>query len=91
MPATICRHIRANGTRCHSFALRDRAFCFHHENAAAHQRTLRPLDDGTDNVIHPLNLAPGQLQREPLVAEYYASARGPLHLNFPPLEDADSV
>jgi hypothetical protein len=54
-------------------------------------RTLCPPDDGTHNIIHPLNLDPGKLQREPLVAEYYSRSRGPLELAFPPLEDADSI
>ncbi len=90
MPTAYCRHIRPSGRRCQMFALRNKSFCYHHESANAHLRTLHPPDDGTANLIHPMNLTADTF-REPLVAQYYSHTRGPLDLRFPPLEDANSI
>lgn len=92
MPTSFCRHIRPSGRRCQSPALRGKPFCFHHATANAHHRALHPPDDGTSNVLH--NPSPDDLdsiRREPLLAQYYANARGPVILDFPPLEDSNSV
>jgi hypothetical protein len=91
MSTAYCRHIRPNGRRCQMFALRSKPFCYHHESTNAHLRTLHPPDDGTTNIIHPMNLSADKFQREPILAEYFAQTRGPLELHFPTLEDADSI
>jgi len=91
MPTPYCRHIRPSGRRCQMFALRNKPFCYHHESVSAHLRTLNPPDDGTENIIHPMNLDAGKFQREPILADYFSKTRGPLELRFPTLEDADSI
>jgi hypothetical protein len=91
MPTTYCRHIRPSGRRCQMFALRNQPFCYHHESVNAHHRALNPPHDGTENIIHPMNLDHGNLQREPILAEYFSHSRGPLELRFPALEDADAI
>jgi len=92
MPTLYCRHIRPSGRRCQSPALRGKPLCFHHTSANAHHRALHPPDDGTSNLI--CDLGSNQLdaiRREPILAQYYANTRGPVILDFPPLEDANSV
>jgi hypothetical protein len=91
MPTIYCRHIRPSGRRCQSFALRGKPFCYHHESVNAHLRTLHPPDDGTENILHPMNLSAERFQREPILAEYFSKTRAPLELRFPALEDADSI
>jgi hypothetical protein len=91
MSTIYCRHIRPSGRRCQTLALRNKPFCYFHENVNAHLRTLQPPDDGTHNIIHPMNLDAGKFQREPILAEYFSHTRAPLELNFPPIEDADSI
>jgi hypothetical protein len=91
MSTAFCRHIRPSGRRCQSPALRHKPFCYHHESVNARLRTLHPPNDGTENILHPMNLDAQRLQREPMLAEYYAHTRSPLQLQFPALEDADSV
>jgi len=92
MPTIYCRHIRPSGRRCQTPALRGKPLCFHHANANAHHRALHPPDDGTSNII--CDLGSNQLdaiRREPILAQYYANTRGPVILDFPPLEDANAV
>lgn len=91
MPTIYCRHIRPSGRRCQSFALRGKPFCYHHESVNAHLRTLHPPDDGTQNILHPMNLSAEKFQREPILADYFSKTRAPLELRFPSLEDADSI
>jgi hypothetical protein len=91
MPTNYCRHIRPSGRRCQMRSLRNKPFCYYHESVNAHLRTLHPPDDGTTNIIHPMNLSADKFQREPILAEYFAQTRGPLELHFPTLEDADAI
>jgi len=92
MPTIYCRHIRPSGRRCQTPALRGKPLCFHHANANAHHRALHPPDDGTSNILYSLgNDEAAAIRREPLLAEYYANTRGPVILDFPPLEDANAV
>jgi hypothetical protein len=91
MSTIYCRHIRPSGRRCQMRALTGNAFCYYHESVNAHLRTLHPPDDGTHNMIHPMNLSAEKFQREPILAEYYSKTRGPIELQFPTLEDADSI
>jgi hypothetical protein len=91
MPTTFCRHIRPSGRRCQSPALRSSAFCYYHEKANAHLRTLHPLTDGTYNCIDPTTPDCDAIRRSPLLSQFFAETRTPLKFVFPPLEDAESV
>jgi hypothetical protein len=92
MPTIYCRHIRPSGRRCQTPALRGKPLCFHHATAKAHLRTLHPPEDGTSNIMQEVTTGlVNQIRREPLMAEYFTNARGPVILDFPPLEDANSV
>ncbi|MES2392588.1 MAG: hypothetical protein V4555_13165 [Acidobacteriota bacterium] len=91
MSTSFCRHIRTNGRRCQAYAVRGQSLCFYHHGVNVRHRALNPPDDGTQNIIHPLNLDPGRFQREPLLAEYFAQTRGPLELDFPSLDDRESI
>jgi hypothetical protein len=73
---TICRHIKTNGQRCGSPALRDHAFCYFHRNLASrHPRLPEPIP----TIIHPHDPTRElQLAAEPT-------------LNLPPLEDRESI
>lgn len=92
MSTIYCRHIRPSGRRCQSPALRNKPFCYYHASANAHHRALHPPDDGTSNILYPIGCDDlDDIRRQPLLAEYYGNTRGPVHLEFPPLEDANSV
>ncbi|QMV19272.1 hypothetical protein GOB94_11705 [Granulicella sp. 5B5] len=88
MPAITCRHIRTNGARCGSPALSGRAMCYHHGKVAHHHRGLAPQPaDDTPTILHPISSA-DRTQRDPILAEPVAA---PLILDFPPLEDRESI
>jgi len=94
MPATICRHIRTNGLRCGSPALRDKPYCFHHHRLNTQRRLLHiPIPkEVPETIIHSLQTDATYMQREPLVAEYYSIPKpGPVLLDFPPIEDRESI
>jgi hypothetical protein len=91
MPTEYCRHIHPNGTRCRSLALTNQLRCFWHRDLAQRHRSLNPPTDDTATILHPLTTGPDGRQREPLLAEYFAPARGPLELDFPALEDRESI
>ena len=74
---TICRHIKTNGERCASPALRDHAFCYFHRTLA--QRHAKPEPE-IPTIIHPLDPS-----REPHLAATQPT------LNLPPLEDRESI
>lgn len=74
---TICRHIRTNGERCGSPALRDHVFCYFHRTLA--QRHTEPAPDRTPSIIHPVD------GREPHLAATQPT------LNLPPLEDPEAI
>lgn len=91
MPTEICRHIRANGTRCGSPALRGEALCYFHRRDRERypNRIHRSVDDDTPAILHSLQYDRERLQREPMLAEYLAPA--PATLEFPALEDRESI
>ena len=92
MSTTYCRHIRPSGRRCQTAALQGRPLCYHHANTRAHLRALQPPEDGTSNITRELTSGQlAEIQREPLMADYYSNTRGPVILDFPPLEDANAV
>jgi hypothetical protein len=94
VPTEYCRHIRINGKRCCSPAIRGKCFCHFHISINARMRALNPpaLTGQMPTVIHPLNTDENR-QREPLLAEYFSgtSPQIPLSLDFPPLEDRESI
>jgi hypothetical protein len=89
MSTPYCRHIRTTGRRCAAFAMRGQSFCYAHRISNARHRTLARPDVSSVIKTHNLDLA--QLDREPLTAEYYGLVKGPLLLDFPPIEDRDSI
>jgi len=93
MPTTFCRHIKTNGRRCCSPALRTRAFCYFHEKSHARLKSVRPpTGEEIDTIIHSKQLDRGQLQREPLLAQYWGiTPNGPLIFDFPALDDPESI
>lgn len=92
MPTAYCRHIRTNGRRCCSPALRATAFCYYHGHSIERHRGLKPPSDALPTVIHPLNTDEHR-QRDPILAEYFSGVQpnNPLALDFPPLEDRESI
>jgi hypothetical protein len=95
MPTSYCRHIRVNGRRCSSPALRTSAFCYYHGHSIERHRGLnaRAAVGALPTIIHPLNTDEHR-QRNPLLAEYFAGVApnpAPLVLDFPPLEDRESI
>ena len=93
MPTTFCRHIRANGTRCNSPALRGQPLCYFHHRDRQRYPNLRPAEDPTPTVIHSMQRDPGGMQRDPLIAQYFSDPplNHPAELHFPPLEDRESI
>jgi hypothetical protein len=91
MPTQYCRHIHPNGTRCRSLALTGQLRCFWHHDLAQRHRSLNPPADPDPAILHPLTVDADRLQREPLLAEYLTPVRGPLELDFPALEDRESI
>jgi hypothetical protein len=88
---TICRHIKTNGERCGSPALRNQTHCYFHRNLTArHPRsTPDPIAGvpgqlagwgGIPTIIHPLDPT-----REPHLAATQPT------LNLPALEDRESI
>ena len=93
MSTQICRHIHTNGARCGSPALNDKVFCYFHADADRRHRTINPSEQ-IPSTLHPIPKDHlDRMQREPLLAEYYGLSKvhGPLVLDFPPLEDRESV
>jgi hypothetical protein len=93
MPTIYCRHIRTNGRRCCSPALQTSAFCYYHGRSIQRHASISPAPDATPTIIHPLN-TDAERQRNPIIAEYYAGVPtnpGPLSLDFPALEDRESI
>jgi hypothetical protein len=91
MPTKVCRHIRLNGDRCGSPALKTAIFCYYHVQVDQRHQNLTPLPDNTETIIHPMTLQDGS-QREPLPAEYPTlPAATPAQLDFPPLEDRHAI
>jgi hypothetical protein len=93
MPTTFCRQIKTNGRRCCSPALRGKAFCYYHAKSNVRLRSVQPQSrQEIETIIHSMQLDRDRLQREPLTAEYYGiKPSGPLLLDFPALDDRESI
>jgi hypothetical protein len=93
MATSYCRHVKANGRRCCAFAVRGEALCYFHRSSNARHRSLRAMPhlDHVDTVVHPMALDRERMQREPIIAEYYGMPTGPLLLEFPQIEDRESI
>ena len=79
----ICRHIRTSGHRCQSPALAGSLFCFYHRalrrsHDAASTAKVGPLRPETVQYLLQHGQSPSQFAPSPT-------------LNFPPLEDAESI
>jgi hypothetical protein len=84
MSIQYCRHIKINGERCGSPALRNELFCYYHvEFKRYHPRCDSRRDPGLA-VLHPMTLQDGS-QRNPILAEQLPQ------LNLPELEDRHSI
>ncbi|HEY5212125.1 MAG TPA: hypothetical protein VIJ38_03795 [Acidobacteriaceae bacterium] len=93
MSTQICRHIHTNGARCGSPALRDNVFCYFHQDADRRHRSINPPEQ-IPATLHPIPKDHlDRMQHEPLLAEYYGLSKvhGPLVLDFPSLEDRESI
>jgi hypothetical protein len=90
MATQFCRHIRINGERCGSPALRSETFCYYHvEQGRRHRRPTPHTPEhltAAPTTLHPMTLQDG-LQRDPQPA----APPAPLQLDFPPLEDRHSI
>lgn len=90
MSTQICRHLRTNGARCGSPALRDNVFSTStNMPTAATAPSTRPSRSPSPIPKDHLD----RMQREPVIAEYYGLSKvhGPLILDFPSLEDRESI
>jgi hypothetical protein len=85
--STECRHIHVMGRRCGSPALTGSTYCYFHARSLARRRAPEMVP----TIIHPLNTDENR-QRDPILAEYFAgTSTGPLTLDFPPIEDRESI
>ncbi len=95
MPTTFCRHIRSNGLRCGSPALRTKPYCYHHCLAHSHRRALTDSAAETaaaaETVLHSMVPGTDSMQRNPVLAPYLNPKPEPMTLTFPPLEDRESI
>lgn len=85
MATKFCRHIRTNGERCASPALRSDVFCYFHTELEKRHRRLRSHAQTIPTVLHPMGLQDGS-QRDPIPAQPTPTA-----LDLPPLEDRHSI
>jgi hypothetical protein len=91
MPTNYCRHIRPSGRRCQSPALRSRPFCYYHERSNAHLRGVHLAADDSAQPTQRVETHWAAASRDSLLPQQYAEAPRPIEINFPALEDAESV
>jgi hypothetical protein len=89
MSTPYCRHIHTSGRQCKVFAVRGQSVCYHHHASRLRHKNLGRPDASAVIKTHNLDIA--QLDSNPLVAEYYGLVKGPFLLDFPPIEDRDSI
>ena len=49
-----CQHIKTNGTQCGAPALREKKFCYHHEECRPERVTVKGADGKTSEVLVPV-------------------------------------
>jgi hypothetical protein len=69
----LCRHLKTNGIVCQSPALRESAFCHHHQKLSRAVRTPKPHP--STRIVHPLNNAESIQQALAMVFSGLASRR----------------
>ena len=79
-PGPRCKHVKVNGARCESPALREQAYCYYHYRAR--QRELSPQAP-----LHTTAQRPGAVEERPLMAEVPLCPPPDLFL----LEDANAI
>lgn len=78
-----CQHIKVNGTRCDSPALKGKAFCYFHYRSRLHDPAVSPNANSQE---------PSALSQEPKAnSEELQPAGVPLNAEFFLLEDANSI
>jgi hypothetical protein len=87
MSIQYCRHIKINGERCGSPALRNELFCYYHVELKRRHHRCNPLRDPAVTVLHPMSLQDGS-QRQPILAE---PTQPFSQLDLPQLEDRHSI
>jgi hypothetical protein len=87
MSIQYCRHIKINGERCGSPALRNELFCYYHVELKRRHPRCNPNRERALTSLHPMTLQDGS-QREPILAE---PAEPFPQLNLPQLEDRHSI
>ena len=87
-----CRHVLTTGRRCESPALRGEAYCYFHFRARARHAPRNPTPEDAPLILHPMR-ADARGQAEPTLAELMpiAPVSPPLDLDFPVLEDRESI
>ncbi len=84
METTICRHIKTNGRRCKSPSLGLSAFCYFHSRLLRrHKHLVETVPVLTADRPNP----PASAAETP----QYRPEAVPLELDFPPLEDVESI
>ena len=88
----ICRHLKTNGLRCQSPALKGEPFCYFHARLHKHHPaplTAREIVDARDRLYHGYEEAVIGGGEDPMqIARAYPIQN---EFNFPPLEDAASI
>jgi hypothetical protein len=87
MSIQYCRHIKINGERCGSPALRNELFCYYHVELKRRHPRCNPNRERVLTILHPMTLQDGS-QREPILAQ---PAEPFPQLNLPQLEDRHSI
>jgi hypothetical protein len=89
MDTPNCRHIRINGTRCGSPALRNDSFCYYH--SVQHSRHM-PLNPPVDPALLEREGITAKELRDPAIAELVGyKPASEVMLNLPTIEDRDSL
>jgi hypothetical protein len=93
MPTTYCRHVKVDGRRCLSFALRGKALCYFHQRWNERHRALAsmPPKAEAEVILHPMTPDSGGLQREPAPQVLPPAMPVDAGIALPSLEDPASI
>jgi hypothetical protein len=84
MQTAICRHIKTNGRRCKSPSLGLSAFCYFHSRLLRRHRNL--VETAPRQPVNRLDTMDSASETPHSLPE-----PAPLELDFPPLEDVESI